>query len=168
MKRVFMLWAAVLVLAVPAMAGPDKVLFSLYQTQVLVSTVDRPDIKEVRQIYATPEGVKTARAGRPVPSGTVLTMVHFKARVNDKGELVKDPNGRLVMGDLDRISVMEKRTGWGAEYSDDIRNGEWEYALFRPDGTRNETANIKACFQCHKPKAAQDFVFSAEDLKASR
>ena len=85
-----------------------------------------------------------ARAGQPVPSGTVLTLVHFKARVDDKGELVKDPNGRLVQSNLDRIGVMEKRTGWGVDCPDDIRNGEWEYALFRPDGARNEQANIKA------------------------
>jgi len=95
-------------------------------------------------------------------------MVHFKARVNDKGELVKDPNGRLVKGELDRISVMEKRAGWGAEYPENIRNGEWEYALFRADGARNETANVKACFECHKPKGSQDFIFKTEELKASR
>jgi hypothetical protein len=159
---------ALALLAVRSVAGPEKVMFPVYQNQVLVTIVDRPDIKEVRDVYATQEAVETARAGGPLPSGAVLTLVHFKARVNDKGELVKDPNGRLVKGDLDRIGVMEKRTGWGAEYPDDIRNGEWEYALFRPDGTRNEAANIKACFQCHKPKAAQDFIFKFEELKTSR
>ena len=25
---------------------------------------------------------------------------------------------------------MEKRKGWGAEYADKIRNGEWEYQAF--------------------------------------
>jgi hypothetical protein len=168
MSRVLIVAAAFLLLAVPTVAGPEKVMFPLYQNHVLVTIVDRPDVKEVRDVYATPEAVKTARAGGPLPSGTVLTLVHFKARVNDKDEPVKDPNGRLVKGNLDRIGVMEKRTGWGAEYPDDIRNGEWEYALFRPDGTRNEAANIKACFQCHKPKDAQDFVFKFEELKTSR
>jgi hypothetical protein len=115
-------------------------------------------------VYANPEALKVAGAGQPLPSGTVLTFVHFKARVDDKGELVKDPNGRLVRGDLDRIGVMEKRTGWGVEYPDDIRNGEWEYGLFRPTGTRNEQANIKACFQCHKPRSGQDFLFTLPQL----
>jgi hypothetical protein len=168
MNRVILLSTAVLLLSLPAMAGPEKVLFPPYQTHVLLTVVDRPDVKEVREVYATPEAISMARAGRPVPSGTVLTLVHFKARVNDTGELVKDPNGRLVKGELDRIGVMEKRTGWGTEYPEDIRNGEWEYALFRADGARNETANIKACFECHKPKEAQDFIFRIEELKASR
>jgi hypothetical protein len=30
--------------------------------------------------------------------------------LNDKGELVKDANGRLIRGPLNRIVVMEKRT----------------------------------------------------------
>lgn len=168
MKRAILFLTTMLLVAVPVMAGPEKVIFPLYQTHVLVTIVDRPDIKEVRDVYATPEAIKMARSSGSLPSGTVLTLVHFKAKVNDKGELVKDPNGRLVKGDLDRIGVMEKRTGWGAEYADDMRNGEWEYALFRPDGARNETANIKGCFQCHKPKSGQDFVFKFEELRTSR
>lgn len=59
---------------------------------------------------------------------------------------------------------MEKRAGWGVEYPEDIRNDEWEYALFRAAGSRNEQANIKARFQCHKPKSAQDVVFTFSQL----
>ena len=90
-------------------------------------------------------------------------------RLDDKGELLKDPNGRLVRGPLDRIVVMEKQTGWGAEYPDDLRNGEWEYARFQADGSRDPKANIKGCFECHKPLSASDFVFTFSDLlKAAR
>ena len=46
---------------------------------------------------------------------------------------------------------MEKRTGWGTEYADDIRNGEWEYQAFTADQTVNDKANLTACFTCHKP-----------------
>lgn len=56
------------------------------------------------------------------------------------------------------VTVMEKRAGWGAEYPADLRNGEWEYARFTPDGKLNTGANDKACFQCHKPHEKQDFV----------
>jgi Cytochrome P460 len=121
-------------------------------------------MKEVPDIYANPEAL-VAR-GQPLPSGAVLVPVHFKARLNEKGELIKDPNGRLVKGNLDRIGVMEKRAGWGAEYPDDMRNGEWEYALFKPDGGRNEQADIKACFECHKPNSGEDFGFTFDKLLA--
>jgi plastocyanin len=59
---------------------------------------------------------------------------------------------------------MEKRKGWGTEYGDDIRNGEWEYQAFGADRKVNEKANLKACFQCHKPHEGQDFVISLARL----
>jgi len=59
---------------------------------------------------------------------------------------------------------MEKRAGWGTEYPDDIRNGEWEYSAFTADQKFNDKANYKACFQCHTPHAKQDFVISLARL----
>ena len=94
----------------------------------------------------------------------MLSAPTFKAVLNDKGELVKDANGRLIRGRLDRIVVMEKRTGWGTEYPADLRNGEWEYGRFGPDGKPSESVNYNACFQCHKPKTESDFVFTLPQL----
>jgi hypothetical protein len=62
---------------------------------------------------------------------------------------------------------MEKRTGWGAEYPDNVRNGEWEYQAFKADKTPNTGANLTACFNCHKPQAGQDFVFSYQSMKTA-
>ena len=152
-----------------ASAGPDKVKFPQYQTHVLYDVQDQPENKEVRELYVNAEALKGLKAGQPMPSGTVLSAPTFKALLDDKGEFVRDPNGRLIRGRLDRVVVMEKRTGWGAEYPDALRNGEWEYGRFGADGTLTTTANYKACFECHKPKADQDFVFSMPQLlKAAR
>lgn len=147
-----------------ATAGTEKVTFPDYQTHVLYDVLDQPEIKEIREAYTNAEALKGIRPGQPLPSGTILSLPTFKARVNDKGELVKDPNGRLVRGALDRVVVMEKRTGWGVEYPDDLRNGEWEYARFRADGTRDPQANIKGCFECHKPESKRDFVFTLDKI----
>jgi plastocyanin len=62
---------------------------------------------------------------------------------------------------------MEKRDGWGTEYKDDIRNGEWEYQAFGPDKKVNDKANLTTCFTCHKPHAGQDFVISLAGLKGT-
>ena len=51
------------------------------------------------------------------------------------GEPEKDANGRFIKGELIGYTVMEKRTGWGTEYPDDVRNGEWEYQAFKADKT---------------------------------
>lgn len=158
--------ATALALVAPTDAGPEKIGFPAgYRSHVLYTTVDRPDVKQYRELYATPAAVEAARAGKPLPSGTVLTLLQYKARVDAQGNPVKDANGRFIKGDLVAFAVMEKRTGWGAEYPVDVRNGEWEYAVFAPDQKLNEKANYKACFACHKPLESQDFVFSASKLK---
>jgi plastocyanin len=72
-----------------------------------------------------------------------------------------------VKGDLIAYTVMETRAGWGTEYPAELRNGEWEYAAFGPDTKLNEKANYKACFQCHKPHEATDFVISQTKLAAT-
>jgi len=147
-----------------AIAGAEKVAFPAYQTHVLYDVLDQPDNKEIRELYVNPEALKSFKPGQPLPSGTVLTAPTFKALLNEKGELLKDANGRLIRGALDRIVVMEKRKGWGTEYAADLRNGEWEYGRFRPDGTLGANVNYDACFQCHKPKGDQDFVFTYPQL----
>lgn len=154
---------------VVATAGPEKVAFPAYQTHVLYDVLDQPENKEIRELYVNPEALRGLKEGQPLPSGTVLSAPTFKAVLNDRGELVKDANGRLVRGRLDRIVVMEKRTGWGSEYPADFRNGEWEYARFGADGTPSPNVKYEACFQCHKPKSGEDFVFSYSQLvKAAR
>ena len=51
------------------------------------------------------------------------------------------------------------------ELSDaDLRNGEWEYGRFGPDGKLSANVNYNACFQCHKPKTESDFVFTLPQL----
>jgi hypothetical protein len=164
-RRLNLVSVAILLMATPtAIAGTEKVAFPAYQTHVLYGVLDQPDIKEIREAYVTPATLKNLKPGQPLPSGTVLSLPTFKAKLDEKGELVRDPNGRLIRGPLDRIVVMEKRKGWGTEYPADLRNGEWEYARFLPDGTRDPKANIKGCFECHKPESKRDFVFTIADL----
>ena len=157
-----------LILTTPALAGQEKVAFPLYQNHVLYTVLDQPDLKELREAYINPEAFKALQPGQPMPYGTILSLPTFKALVDEKGELVKDPNGRLVRGRLDRVVVMEKRPGWGAEYPEELRNGEWEYARFLGDGSRDPKANIKGCFECHKPEAQRDFVFTLTELLKAR
>jgi hypothetical protein len=157
-----------LILTTPALAGQEKVAFPLYQSHVLYAVLDQPDLKELREAYINPEAFKALQPGQPLPYGTILSLPTFKALADEKGELLKDPNGRLVRGRLDRVVVMEKRLGWGAEYPEELRNGEWEYARFLGDGSRDPKANIKGCFECHKPEAQRDFVFTLTELLKAR
>ncbi len=166
--------AAVVVLALivgilvvpPTGAGPDKIVFpDKWQTFTLYTTVDRYDNKQYRELYASlPAAVEAMKAGKPLPYGTVLVLIPFKAQVDAQGNPLKDANGRFLKGDRLGFTVMEKRQGWGTEYPPELRNGEWEYSAFTADGKFNDKANFKGCFECHKPHEKQDFVISLAAL----
>lgn len=159
------LGTALLLAGASASAGPEKVAFPAgYGNHVLYLTVDRPFNDTVRAMYAPREAAKAAKAGQPLPQGTVITMEVYKAKLDAQGKPLKKANGRFVKGELVTIMVMEKRAGWGAEYDEDIRNGEWEYAQFMPEGTPQQPADTKVCFQCHRKMSRQDFVFSLPQL----
>ena len=159
-----------LALVLDARAGGDKVAFPQdFEKGALYATVDRPDNKQYRELYVSPPAaLEAAKKGEPLPSGTVLTLVQYAALLDAQGNPQKDANGRFIKGaNIIGYTVMEKRTGWGTEYPDNVRNGEWEYQAFKADKTPNTAANLTACFNCHKPLDKQDFVFSYDKLKAA-
>jgi hypothetical protein len=153
-----------------ANAGGDKVAFpETYASGVMYTTVDRADNKQFRELYTSRDAVEAAKQGKPLPSGTVITLVQYAAKLDAQGNPEKDANGRFIKGNLIAYTVMEKRTGWGTEYPDNVRNGEWEYQAFKTDKTPNTAANLTACFNCHKPlDPAKDFVFSYDKLKDAK
>jgi hypothetical protein len=159
---------AALAFVLQARAGGDKVAFPEdYAKGVLYTTVDRPDNKQYRELYTSAAAVDAAKKGQPLPSSTVITLVQYAAKLDPQGNPEKDANGRFIKANLIGYTVMEKRTGWGAEYPDNVRNGEWEYQAFKADKTPNTGANLTACFNCHKPLDKQDFVFSYDKMKAA-
>jgi hypothetical protein len=147
-------------------ASGDKVAYPAdYDKGVLYTTVDRADVKQFRELWAPRAAIDAVKAGKPIPSGTVLTMVNFAAQLGPDGNPVKDANGRFIKTNLLAYNVMEKRTGWGTEYADNVRNGEWEYQLFNPAKQVNAAANLTTCFACHKPMDKDDYTFSIERMK---
>ena len=158
------------VLMAAAYAGGDKVAFpESYASGVLYTTVDRADNKQFRELFVSPPAaVEAAKKGEPMPSGTVMTLVQYAALLDAEGKPQVGPNGRFIKGNLVGYTVMEKRTGWGAEYPDNVRNGEWEYQAFKADKTPNTAANLTGCFNCHKPLgAAPDYLFSYDRMKSA-
>jgi plastocyanin len=167
-KTVFFLAA---ILSSAAFAGPEKIQFpSDYLRGVLYQTLDRPDSKQYRELYAPPAAVEAVRKGQPIPYGTVLTLVQWSVEQDANGNPIKDANGRFIKKDVIAHTVMQKERGWGADYPADWpRNGEWEYAAFTADGRPNAKANAnnKSCFTCHLPHAKQDFVISLAKLNGT-
>ena len=133
---------------VDALAGDDLVRFpGNYAEGVHYATVKRGNIRE--ELFTSRAAVDAVKDGRPIPSGTVITLVDYR---DEK---------------LFRYVVMEKQTGWGARYAPEKRNGEWEYQAFNADKSVNADENLERCFSCHEPKAGQDFEHTLDRMKTA-
>ena len=154
----------------PYTPGPDNVVLPTdYQTRfVRYAMVDKPDRTIIRFMYVNPEAFDALKKGEPAPDGTVLVMEDHNAKLAADGTPMLDLQGRFIAQPaIIAIGMQEKRKGWGVGYAEEKRNGEWEYARFTPTGARNP-APVDACFQCHKPRAANDFTFTLWDYAQLR
>jgi len=131
-----------------ARAGGDEVKFpESHADGMHYATVERGNIKE--DIFTSRATIEAVKVGQPIPSGTVITLVDYR-------------DGKLF-----RYVVMEKRTGWGQDYSSAKRNGEWEFQAFNADKSVNTNENLERCFSCHKSQAQQDFVYTLGRMKSA-
>jgi hypothetical protein len=94
-------------------AGSELIKFpESYTAGVLDATVDRGNITE--EIFLSREAINVVKNGQPIPSGAVIPLMNYR-------------DGKLFL-----YVVTKKRTGWGAEYAPEQRNGEWEYRRSTP------------------------------------
>ncbi len=163
--------AGVLGLAAIAMAqalvppGPNKLKFPQnWDKGAMYATVDRPDTKQYREFYTSAEAVQAARDGKEIPNGTVITLAAYAAKVDAEGKPVKDTNGRFIKDKLVAVNSMQKEAGWGNDIPAAIRNGDWIYQSFTPDGQVNDKANLTACYQCHLPFAKDQYLTNLAKL----
>ncbi len=138
-------------------AGPEDVpLPPNYQTSfVNYLDVDRYDRKRVRKMYVNPEAQAIAKAGAPLPNGTVLIMEDHDARTDAAGNLTRDDNGRLIaLAPVGNRFVMMKNDTWSTD------NGNWDYAWYQKDGTLKADVKYQGCFDCHNNRQERDFTFT--------
>ncbi len=121
-----------------------------------LSAVQRPDAKQVREIYMS-RNATSATAAKGFPNGTVFVMENFAAKANPDGTLMQGPDGKLVKGDLLKVFVMGKNEGWGASAPEGLKNSDWIYAAYLPSGDKSADPTA-ACRGCHLPLVAKDFV----------
>lgn len=121
-----------------------------------LSAVQRPDAKQVREIYMNP-AAKQATAATGFPNGTVFVMENYAAAANSDGSLKTGTDGQLVKGDLLRVFVMGKGKDWGEAAPPGLKNGDWVYAGYLPGGEKSPEPP-SACRACHLPLTSTDFV----------
>jgi cytochrome c553 len=117
--------------------------FTLYQTVTSAGAVT--------ERYANAPALAAARAGRPLPDGSVILSVNRPAAG-------APPSG---------YAGMEARAGWGAAVPALLRNGDWDFAVFNAQRARNDGLNQAQCLACHRPQASNSHVFTLAQLRTA-
>jgi hypothetical protein len=118
-----------------------------YAKGVHYNTMHRGNVRE--EMFTTPAAVEAAKAGKPLPDGTVI--------VNEWYE-----------GDtLTHYFVMEKQQGWGDAYPESVRDDDWRFRDFGPDKNPNLADDGSGCMSCHHSQAAHDFVWTYSQMAGS-
>lgn len=139
-------------------SGPNKLAYPEgWDNGVMYATVDRYDTKQYRDFCGPPEAAAAAREGKPIPYGTVLTLTAYAAKVDPNGVPLKDADGRFIKDKPVVVNSMMKGQGFGADIPAQVRNGDWIYQSFTPDGKVNDKANLAGCYQCHLPFVNDDY-----------
>jgi hypothetical protein len=102
--------------------------------------------KAARNLFANTTAL-AHRGGGPYPLGSVL--------VKEERSLEADPQGRLRVGDVFRVSLMVKvgkgdTSGWAFRAYDPETRREFPRDRVDPDG----------CYFCHADAQARDYVFT--------
>lgn len=59
---------------------------------------------------------------------------------------------------------MERRAGWGNDFPGMIRNENWQYGVFKADGSPRPNVNQASCLSCHLPHSKSSYVFTLKAL----
>ena len=137
------------------------------ETFTRYETISFPERKQVRHYFANDLALEAARAGGDFPEGAYLFVEVHNAELDASGAPVTGEDGEYKEAGLAAFTAMEKSAGWGEEVPEILRNGDWRYAVFTPDGEHKAGTNEAPCLACHKPLTETDYTFTYDALKAS-
>lgn len=163
-----MLFGLVLGLAAVSLARAEepRVAFpagyaTKFTNYLSLDRVQNPD--QIIRLFANEAALEAGSKSAELPDGSVLVGEVYAARKDADGNVVTSSLGRRVRDKLVAVAVMEKRQGWGADFPEDLRNGDWDFAIFSPDG-KPLNKDINACRSCHAPLKESQHVFSLQHL----
>jgi len=119
-------------------------------TYTLLYTFDNYQNRQIRAVYGNPVAASvTPGQVFNFPFGSIILFESYTVQEDTAGEPLLDAKGRFVPNQLTTLFVMRKEKGFGADYKE-LRNGEWEYVAYRPDGTyATQPSGTGSCALCH-------------------
>jgi len=153
--------------AVPAHAGPENVKWpgDYKNTFTHYFSGDRTaNDKQVIRIYANDIALTGLQEKGALPFGSVLVGELYAVKLDESEQPVISSLGRRIANDLSAIVVMERGKDFDAGYPDNLTTGDWEFAVFSPEGKKLDK-DISGCRTCHHPLVDKEFVFSYEHIR---
>ena len=127
-------------------------------------TINFPATKQVRHYLANPTAVQAAKAGQPMPNGTMLFVEVYSARLDAEQKPVLGADGFYVADKLLFYTSMARDAGWGKDIPEILRNDEWNYAVFTTGKQQRAGVNQAECLACHKPLDKVSYLFTLKQL----
>ncbi len=127
-------------------------------------TISFPATKQVRYYYANKTAVAAAKAGKPLPDGSVLFAEVYAAKLGADGKPVVGADGFFVADKLVAYTAMAREAGWGKDIPEMLRNENWNYAVFTADKQHRPGVNQAECLGCHKPLDNISYTFTLKQL----
>ncbi|MCQ4162788.1 cytochrome P460 family protein [Roseomonas sp. GC11] len=119
----------------------NRVRFPDLDGLVHYTTVRRGSVTE--HIMTTPAALEAVKNRQPIPVGTHFVLVDYRD------------------GQLYRYFVMEKSEGFGADYDERRRTGDWQFQWFWANKSVNLNENTARCQSCHNSQRGADYLFTA-------
>ncbi|MDM0022193.1 cytochrome P460 family protein [Variovorax saccharolyticus] len=137
-----------LILALRVGAEPNRVTFPDLGEQVHYTTVKRGNVTE--HISTTREALEAMQKRPPIPDGTHFVLAGYRG------------------GAIFRYFVMEKGAGWGADFGERRRTGDWQFQWFLPTKQVNLNENTARCMACRQSQKDQNYLFTAPRVSKFR
>jgi cytochrome c553 len=130
--------------------------------------INFPATRQVRYYFANGAAVQAAKAGKPLPDGSVLFAEVYAAKLDDAKNPVKGADGYFVADKLLFYTAMARNAGWGAQIPEMLRNSDWNYAVFTLEKQQRPGVNQAECLACHKPLDNTSYTFTLKELAAAK
>lgn len=166
LKRLF-IGAGALVLFSSVAVSEDRIAFPADYKKDMINylSLDRTqNDDQVIRLFAPKSALDAAKKGGELPYGTVLVAEIYKAKKDDKGEVIESVLGRRVRDKFAAIAVMQKEKGWGDKFAAEFKNGDWDFAIFSPKGERLVKKDLNKCRSCHAPHKETQHLYSLEHM----
>src|SRR5262249_5080938 len=131
-----------------------------------LSGIQRPDVKQVREIYVNSVGYKT-RAGDAYAQGSMFVMKNWAVKTAADDAPVVGQDGKMVKDRLPKMIFRQEGAGFGWKVSQELKIGDWVFGSYDDAGSRI-AEQFNTCRGCHLPLASKDFVWRYDEHFATR